>query len=97
VVLASAVLLIFIAVALTGRTAPEPRPAPSAPPTVSGAVGDGPPTLAPALFQGKAARAYQVAREIPGLLRELYCHCRCDVSVGHRHLLDCYRDDHAAG
>ena len=56
-----------------------------------------PVTLSPALFVGKAAAAYQVAREIPETLARLYCYCRCDVSVGHRSLLDCYSDAHASG
>lgn len=56
-----------------------------------------PPTLAPALFVGKTAAAYRVAREIPATLAQLYCYCRCDRSVGHRSLLDCFTDDHGAG
>ncbi len=54
------------------------------------------PTLDPARFVGKAARAYQVAREIPDVLDRLYCYCGCDRSVGHVSLLSCYTDGHAA-
>ena len=56
-----------------------------------------PATLSPALFVGKTAAAYQVAREIPETLAQLYCYCRCDQSVGHRSLLACFSDAHGSG
>jgi hypothetical protein len=55
-----------------------------------------PGTLPPSLFSGRTARAYAVAAEIPDVLAGLYCYCRCDLSNGHRHLLDCFRDAHGA-
>ena len=54
------------------------------------------PTLDPARFVGKAARAHQVAREIPDTLDRLYCYCECDKHAGHKSLLSCYTDGHAA-
>jgi hypothetical protein len=54
------------------------------------------PTLDPARFVGKAARAHQVAREIPDVLDRLYCYCECDKHLGHKSLLSCYTDSHAA-
>ncbi len=54
------------------------------------------PTLDPARFVGKAARAHQVARAIPDTLDQLYCYCHCDKSIGHKSLLSCYTDGHAA-
>ena len=54
------------------------------------------PTLDPALFVGKAALAHQVAREIPDVLDQLYCYCYCDKHLGHKSLLSCYTDGHAA-
>ena len=54
------------------------------------------PTLDPARFVGKAALAHQVAREIPGTLDQLYCYCECDKHQGHKSLLSCYTDGHAA-
>ncbi len=54
------------------------------------------PTLDPALFVGKARVAHQVAREIPGVLDQLYCYCECDKHMGHKSLLSCYTDGHAA-
>lgn len=54
------------------------------------------PTLDPALFVGKAAAAHRVAREIPDVLDQLYCYCQCDKHVGHKSLLSCYTDGHAA-
>jgi hypothetical protein len=53
-------------------------------------------TLDPALFSGKVALAYQVAREIPGLLDQLHCYCECDTFMDHTSLLSCYTDYHAA-
>jgi hypothetical protein len=54
------------------------------------------PTLDPGRFVGKAALAHQVAREIPDVLDQLYCYCECDKHVGHKSLLSCYTDGHAA-
>lgn len=55
------------------------------------------PTLSPTLFTGKIAQAYQAAREIPQVLDQLYCYCQCQESHGHKSLLSCYVDNHAAG
>lgn len=54
------------------------------------------PTLDPAQFVGKARLAHQVAREIPDVLDQLYCYCECDKHMGHKSLLSCYTDGHAA-
>jgi hypothetical protein len=54
------------------------------------------PTLDPARFVGKARQGHEVARESPDLLDQLYCYCECDKSIGHRSLLSCYTDGHAA-
>lgn len=54
------------------------------------------PTLAPALFVGKAAEAYQVARDIPDVLDHLYCYCQCDKHFGHKSLLSCFADSHGS-
>ncbi len=53
-------------------------------------------TLDPQAFQGEARDTYRIARENPALLAKLHCYCNCDVRLGHRNLLDCYRDTHAA-
>jgi hypothetical protein len=54
------------------------------------------PTLDPSRFVGRAAVAHQVAREIPDVLDQLYCYCGCDKLAGHKSLLSCYTDGHAA-
>ena len=54
------------------------------------------PTLDPARFVGKAAAAHRVAREIPDVLDQLYCYCACDKHQGHKSLLSCFTDGHAA-
>ena len=54
------------------------------------------PTLEPARFVGKAAETHRTAREIPDLLDHMYCYCECDKTIGHKSLLSCYTDGHAA-
>ena len=54
------------------------------------------PTLDPARLVGKTAAAHRVAREIPDALDQLYCYCGCDKHQGHKSLLSCYTDSHAA-
>jgi hypothetical protein len=53
-------------------------------------------TLMPALFTGKVAQAYQIAREYRDLLDVIYCYCYCEKTLGHKSLLSCYVDRHAA-
>jgi len=53
-------------------------------------------TLDPAAFTGEARDAYQIARDKPTLLVQLHCYCGCDHALGHRNLLDCFRDRHAS-
>ena len=54
-----------------------------------------PATLSPEIFRNAVGfEAYRIAKEIPGVLAQQPCYCNCD---GHRSLLDCYRDNHAAG
>jgi Protein of unknown function with PCYCGC motif len=82
---------------------------PSAPPVVSDSSADRTPanrtlaarretraTLDPALFHGKAAEAYRVAREIPHVLDQLQCYCACGSEYGHVSLLSCYVDGHGS-
>jgi hypothetical protein len=52
--------------------------------------------LSPALFVGKIETAYRVAHNMPDVLDQLYCYCECDKHSGHRSLLSCYTDHHAA-
>jgi Protein of unknown function with PCYCGC motif len=54
-------------------------------------------TLDPNEFAGEAHDAFQIARQQPRLLVQLHCYCGCDKTLGHKSLLDCYRDRHAAG
>lgn len=87
----------------------EPPKAPAPPAKAnSGSVATAPPaqttpsatlpTPLPAdLFQGKVREAYKAAGEIPDVLAGLACYCGCNKSHGHRHLLDCFADDHGAG
>jgi hypothetical protein len=53
-------------------------------------------TLSPALFTGRVAKAYRIAREIPEVLDSLYCYCECKKHFGHKSLLSCYVDKHGA-
>jgi hypothetical protein len=54
------------------------------------------PTLPPALFSGRVKEAYQLAKDIPEVLDKLYCYCMCKENSGHKNLLTCYVDNHAA-
>ena len=54
-------------------------------------------TLDPNRFADPATRqAYQIARDIPWVLDSIYCFCHCEESAGHKSLLSCYVDNHAA-
>jgi len=94
-----AVIALSVAVALVWRAE-----APPAAPAISSSPVAGPttarretrPTLDPAQFVGKAAAAHRVAREIPDVLDQLYCYCGCDKHQGHKSLLSCFTDGHAA-
>lgn len=56
-----------------------------------------PQTLPPTRFlDPRVQRAYQVAKEIPAILAQQPCYCYCDRSVGHRSLLDCFKDEHGS-
>jgi hypothetical protein len=55
------------------------------------------PTLSAAFFVGQTAAAYQIAKDIPDILDQLYCYCECDRHLGHKSLLSCFTDDHGAG
>lgn len=54
------------------------------------------PTLPPTMFSGRVREAYAIAREIPEVLDNLYCYCRCRENFGHLNLLSCYVDNHAS-
>src|SRR3990170_518055 len=53
-------------------------------------------TLAPEGYTGETARAYAAAIEIPEIIDSLYCYCDCAKHFGHKSLLTCYVDEHAA-
>jgi hypothetical protein len=53
-------------------------------------------TLDPELFVGDVKKAYQVAERDPALLAQMHCYCGCDRTLGHKNLLDCFRDDHGS-
>jgi hypothetical protein len=54
------------------------------------------PTLSPALFTGKTARAYYTAQGNRELLDSVYCYCNCKKTIGHKSLLSCFAHRHAA-
>lgn len=54
-------------------------------------------TLDPTLFSNpKIRESYQVAKDIPWVLDSIYCYCFCEENFGHKSLLSCYVDNHAA-
>ncbi len=40
--------------------------------------------------------SYGIAGRIPQVLDQIYCFCGCSHSIGHKSLLSCFTDDHAA-
>lgn len=54
-------------------------------------------TMDPSMFRHPMINeAYQAAKDIPGVLDSIYCFCYCKESFGHKSLLSCYVDLHAA-
>jgi len=53
-------------------------------------------TLNPDYFTGSTAVAYKIAKEIPEVIDSLHCYCECQKHFGHKSLLTCYVDEHAA-
>lgn len=49
------------------------------------------------LFVGRVRAAYASAQAIPEVIDQLYCYCHCRENIGHKSLLSCYTDNHAAG
>jgi hypothetical protein len=95
--LAVVALSVGVAFAWRGEAPPAAPAMSSSPATASPAARrETRPTLDPARFVGKAAAAHRVAREIPDVLDQLYCYCGCDKHQGHKSLLSCYTDGHAA-
>ena len=94
-------VLVALAVPLIWRAA-TPRGDAAAPVLIAAAPGtvrarrETRPTLDPKRFVGKAAVGHQIAREIPDVLDQLYCYCECDKTSGHKSLLSCFTDGHAA-
>jgi hypothetical protein len=52
--------------------------------------------LNPARFTGKTAASYRVAEKNRDMLDYMYCYCYCAKSIGHKSLLSCFADSHAA-
>ena len=98
--IAATLVVIVAAVGFAWRAAETARPdgprARSMPTSPVVARRETRPTLDPARFVGKARLAHQIARDIPDVLDGLYCYCGCDKTSGHKSLLSCYTDGHAA-
>jgi hypothetical protein len=86
-VAAVAALGVFAAKKSSGGTVPHPDPRP-------GVTAER--VLAPSLVPGTpgAAEAYAAARNAPGVLDGVYCHCDCSKHFGHRSLLTCFESEH---
>ncbi len=51
--------------------------------------------LSPERWTGHVRMSYMVAKEIPEILKQLFCYCGCDHMDEHTTLLDCYTSDHS--
>ncbi len=58
--------------------------------------GEDRPVISPALFVGRTARAYEIAREHPELMDKIWCYCGCVRNSGHRSLKTCFINRHAS-
>ena len=89
--------VVAVAAALEWRaTSPPPAAGPSTGERTPPGRRETRPTLEPALFTGKAAEAYRVAREMPDVLDQMQCYCACGSEYGHVSLLSCYVDGHGS-
>jgi hypothetical protein len=84
---------------MASHTTPKPETGAAAVPVYYDRAEDAmpfPATLEPATFKRADVRkAYQTAKEVPGVLVQQPCYCYCQRK-GHRSLLDCFKTDHAA-
>jgi hypothetical protein len=56
-----------------------------------------PATLDPKQFpDAQSQNLYALAAKVKAALYQQPCYCRCDLSAGHKSLLDCYRDKHGS-
>lgn len=46
--------------------------------------------------QQRQMMTYGIAGKIPQVLDQIYCFCACSQSIGHKSLLSCFTDNHAA-
>jgi hypothetical protein len=91
------VLILGLSTILWADPPKKPSPPVEAKPAPAAEAVALPTPLPSELFQGRARDAYRAAAEIPDVLAGLTCYCGCGKSLGHRHLLDCFVDDHGAG
>ncbi len=80
------------------QTVPEGAPVSASAPEAGHTLIETRPLQPPSKYTGRAAAAYQIAAEIPGVLDQLYCYCKCKENPMflHKTLLTCYTDDHAS-
>lgn len=52
--------------------------------------------LSPARFVGKTAASYRIAERFGNMLDYMFCYCNCAKNIGHKSLLSCFTDTHAA-
>jgi len=80
-------------------SAPDSKAKPEKPPAYHAQPPEGalPDTLDPKQFpDAETQNIYALAAKEKSVLYQLPCYCRCDKEVGHKSLLDCYVDTHAA-
>lgn len=68
----------------------------AAPRTPQKALLQGDQLTGPYFSHGYQVTAYQMAKEVPDVLYQLPCYCRCDMALGHKSLRSCFEDSHGA-
>ena len=54
------------------------------------------PVESASFYTGKAARAYQIAAEIPKIIDSQFCYCHCKREKNHKTLLTCFTNQHGS-
>jgi hypothetical protein len=95
--LAVTAIFIFAAVAWVAFRNPETPSQPSSVRSAAPAAAAKYATLSPDMFTGRVREAYQAARDVPEVLKQVQCYCGCNRTAGHQSNFDCFTDEHGFG
>src|ERR1019366_6281529 len=96
IVALAAAAVVVVAIAYASHVSTQAQPPAAQRPAASDPAARLLITLDPKNFQGNVREAYEIAERDPTLLSQMHCYCGCDKAIGHKNLLDCYRDMHGS-